>query len=61
VIQKQTVNTTLAWVIRPTLCTATNFIFDSKLAVHNILQYYFVLGKKMNSPDQFPVIQDLLA
>jgi hypothetical protein len=44
VIWKLTVNIsyiTLTWVIRPIWHSATNFIFYSKFAVHNILQHYF--------------------
>ncbi len=39
--RKQIVNATLMTVIRPIWHTATNFIFYSKFAVHNILQHYF--------------------
>ncbi len=57
VIQKRTVNAALPMVIRPTRRTATNFIFDGKFAVHNILQYFWGLGKTTYSQDRFLAMQ----
>jgi hypothetical protein len=41
-------------VIGPAKRTATNFIFHSRFAVHNILQYYFGTGEDDIQPGSIP-------
>ncbi len=42
------------WVPRLTWRTATNFIFYSKFAVHNILQHYFGTGEDDKTQELTP-------
>ncbi len=45
------------WVIRPTQCIATNFIFYSESTVRYILQYYFGTGEDDEQLGSIPAIQ----